>query len=120
MSKSVDMVASGLHITQAQAINGLVETGITATTSATQANARVMRGQLAVVSTAASGSGIRLPGDMEVGDTVEVKNLGANAVLVFPPRATDVINALSAGAGLSVAAAARVFIRRTAEGNYIS
>lgn len=56
-----------------------------------------------IVTTAAAGTGVRLPAP-EAGAQITVKNLGANAVLVYPATG-GAINALAANAGFSVAAA---------------
>lgn len=120
MAKTKDMVASGLHTSQAGAISGGVETGITATAAGTISTSYALTQTVSVVATAAAGSGVRLLDDMAIGDTVQVKNLGANAVNVFPPTSASVINALSAGAALSVAAAGNAFITKVSATNFIS
>jgi hypothetical protein len=48
------------------------------------------------VSTVTSGSGVKLP-KAEMGETVIVKNSGANALTVYPYSATDTINAAGYG-----------------------
>ena len=70
----------------------------------TQANSLAVSTATIISTTTAAGTGIVLP-PAEVGAMFIVHNLGANALLVYPFRATDVINALGAGAGFSVAAA---------------
>lgn len=70
-------------------------------TGTTQANSLSVGTVNTIVTTTAAGTGIVLM-PAEVGATLYVTNLGANALLVYPFRATDVINALGAGAGFSV------------------
>ena len=55
-----------------------------------------------VVTTAAASSGVQLP-QVQVGDSVEILNLGANPVTVYPDSASNRINALSTGSGFLLA-----------------
>ena len=50
--------------------------------------------------------------DSEIGDEVEILNLGANAVTVYPPTSSARINALSAGAGFLLATNTAVKLRK--------
>lgn len=72
-------------------------------TGTTQANSLAVSTAIIISTTTAAGTGIVLP-PAEVGCQFIAHNLGANALLVYPNRSTDVINALGAGAGFSVAA----------------
>lgn len=72
-------------------------------TGTTQANSLAVSTAIIISTTTAAGTGVVL-WPAEVGAQALVHNLGANALLVYPFRATDVINALGAGAGFSVAA----------------
>ena len=65
------------------------------------ATALVLSESFNVVTTAAASTGVALP-VMEVGDKVTVVNLGANALLVYPP-ATDSIQTGAAGVAFSIA-----------------
>lgn len=58
---------------------GLVAAG------ATQATATNAYSDVNVVTTVAAATGVILPPQREVGDTVEVTNLGANSLSVYPP-----------------------------------
>ena len=69
----------------------------------TQADATPITACNSVFDTAAASTGARLPANCSVGDELEVVNLGANALLVYPPVGGKV-NALADDAGFSVAA----------------
>jgi len=58
------------------------------------------------ISTVASGAGVKLFVPALTGTCVYVKNLGANALLVYPPAAAGQIDAVTAGASVSVATGA--------------
>lgn len=55
------------------------------------------------VTTVGAGSGVKLSDTVGIGTAVFVKNRGANALLVYPPNASGVIDAASAGVAVSVA-----------------
>lgn len=84
-------------------------------TGTTQANSLSVTTAIVISTTTAAGTGVVLP-PAEVGGSIIVHNLGANALLVYPNRSTDVINALGAGAGFSVAAAKMAFLVGRANG----
>jgi hypothetical protein len=94
-------IGGALPRTSAMAITGDVATGLTAAGS-TQATALALTAVNSVVSTAAAGTGVILEANLEVGDTTRVTNLGANALLVYPPVG-GAIQAGAANAGFSVA-----------------
>lgn len=71
------------------------------------------------VGTAALSTGVNLP-NVDIGVVVTVRNDGANAVLVYPVNASGVINALSAGAGFSVASGSQARLIRTAINQWYS
>jgi len=56
------------------------------------------------VATVASGTGVKLP-DVAEGAQLMVINLGANNLLLYPPDGSHTINALAAGAALTLTAA---------------
>jgi hypothetical protein len=97
-----DITTGGTSAMSAQAINGRVATGLTATgtviTDALDLNATVN-----VVSTTASGTGVQLY-SMQIGDEMEVYNGGANALKVYPDSSTVGINQLSVGTAVSLSA----------------
>lgn len=105
------LMAFGAPASMAQAIVGDVADGLTAV-GTTQANALQLSAANNVVTTAAASTGVRLPA-MSVGDAVEVANLGANALLVYPPVG-GTIQGGAANAGFSVPAGkTAVFTART-------
>jgi hypothetical protein len=74
----------------------------------TQANALPLVHEYVEVATVAAGSGVRLPTSVEIGgltpgDPVVVANLGANALLVYPPVGGK-IGTAAVNAALSVPA----------------
>lgn len=79
-----------------------VATGLTAT-GTTITDALQLTAPVNNVTTAAASTGVKLPQSLDVGSVVAVKNLGANAVLVYPALGTQAINALANGAGFSIA-----------------
>lgn len=101
MSYPSNLTGVGLPPAASVYICGTVEDNITAT-GATQGAAYFSSADHIIVTTAAAGTGIRLP-NPEPGAEVTVKNLGANALLVYPSTG-GAINALSANAGFSIAA----------------
>lgn len=82
-----------------------VETGVTATGSAT-GDAYVLKCGMTQFSTVAASTGARIPDDADVGDEFYVHNAGANALAVYPKSggkinngAADASNSLAANAG---------------------
>lgn len=89
---------------------GTVATGLTAA-GTNAATALVLTNLINEVTTVASGTGVRLPTVMGIGQTAIVCNgAAANAVLVYPPTGATFYNS---GASLSVAAGLSVNIVRT-------
>lgn len=86
----------------ATSINGTCAYGLTATGS-TQGTAYAVAYDNNCFTTVAAGTGAILPASPIPGDEVFIANLGANALTVYPGSG-DIINALSANAGFSVAA----------------
>lgn len=97
-----NLVREGVPYSQALATAGTVATGLSAAGS-TQATAAPIVEDFSVFSTVAAGQGAILPAQSDRLDSYEVANLGANALLVYPPVG-GTINALAANAGFSVAA----------------
>ena len=110
MATAIDLMKAGMSAGSAKAINGQVQSAISAAgtviTDATDLTASVN-----VVTTAAASSGVQLQNG-EVGDSVHILNLGANAVTVYPDSASNQINALSAGAGFLLAANTAVTLKK--------
>jgi hypothetical protein len=95
------LIGAKLPPLTAQMICGDVLDNVTAT-GADQAGARLCTADHIIVTTTAASTGIRLPA-AESGAELTVKNLGANALLVYPSTG-GAINALAANAGFTVAA----------------
>jgi hypothetical protein len=110
MALAAKMMQGGLSAGAARAINGDVASAVSAAgttiTDATDLNAGIV-----VVTTAAASSGVQLP-SAEIGDEVEILNLGANAVTVYPDASANRINQLSAGSGFSLATNTAVKVRK--------
>lgn len=101
MAFLANLMAFGLSPFAAQAIVGDVADSLTATGS-TQGTALKLSAANNVVTTTAASTGVQLPA-MNVGDAVEVANLGANALLVYPLTG-GTIQGGAANAGFSVGA----------------
>jgi len=101
MAQSRKIVASGIPGPSALIIVG---DGITAQAGAgsTQATATPLQADVNAFSTTASSTGAILP-RLNAGDSVIVRNGGANDLLVYP-AVGGTINALAANAGYSVTA----------------
>lgn len=94
------LMAFGTQSAAAQAIVGDVADNLTAAGS-TQGTALKLSAANNIVTTAAASTGVQLP-PMAAGDSCEVTNLGANALLVYPLTG-GAIQTGAANAGFSVA-----------------
>ena len=101
MATAVDIMKGGFPAGQAKAINGQAKVTISAA-GTTISDATDLTASVNVVTTAAAGSGVQLPA-AEIGDSVEILNLGAGAMFVYPDASANQINALSAGTGFLLA-----------------
>lgn len=110
MATAVDIMKGGHSAGGARAINGQVQSAVSAAgtviTDATDLTASIN-----VITTAAASTGVQLP-SAEIGDSVEILNLGSNAVTVYPDSASNRINALSAGSGFLLATNTSVWLRK--------
>lgn len=95
------VLGSGVPPLTAQAIGGDGRTGLTAV-GATQATALQLPASQNQISTAAAGTGAKLP-PIESGSEIWVRNDGANAALIYPFEAAGVT--VNGGASFSVGAA---------------
>ena len=106
MALTKELVAAGLPRLQGSAMGGSVVQGLTV---AAGNNSQVLALQLtATISTLTTTSvtaatGVLPPTGMEAGDSVTIRNGGANSTLIYPPG-TGQINAGGAATGLAVAA----------------
>ena len=110
MATVVDIMKGGTSAGQAQAINGQVNPSITAA-GTTISDATDLTASINVITTAAASTGVQLPSGM-VGDQVEILNLGANSVTVYPDATANRINQLTAGSGFSLAINTAVKLRK--------
>ena len=102
MALAKELVASGLFLNTAQAVGGSVVTGVTAGATQTQAGATALTGAINVIGTVATtNNGVILP-VAEVGDSIFVRNGGANTARVYPPLG-GAINGGSANAPVTLA-----------------
>lgn len=109
------LMAFGLQGFVAQAIVGDVANNLTAAGS-TQGTALKLSAANNVVTTTAAATGVQLP-VLGTGDFIEVANLGANALLVYPVTG-GTIQGGAANAGFSVPTLkTAMFTARDASGN---
>lgn len=105
MALAKELVASGLFVNTAKAVGGSVVTGIIAGTTQTQAGATALTGAVNVIGTVGTTSdGVILP-VAEVGDSVFVRNGGANTAKVYPPLG-GAVNGGTANAAVTLASGA--------------
>lgn len=113
MSKLTDLMGLGLPDVLAAAIDAnsigseptrTVSTGLTAT-GTVLADALALVSHNNVVSTTALNTGVKLP-DAVIGSIIFVQNNGANPLNLFPPTSSGTLNGGSAGAAVTIAAAA--------------
>ena len=105
-----DMMKGGTSAGQSRALNGQANTSITAA-GTTISDATDLLTSSNVITTAAASSGVQLPSG-EIGDQVDILNLGANTVTVYPDATANQINQLSAGTGFSLAANTAVKVKK--------
>ncbi len=110
MATASDIMKGGLSSGMAKAINGQIQSAITAA-GTTLATATRLTASINVITTAAASSGVQLQ-QTEIGDMVEILNLGANAVTVYPDAAANRINALSAGTGFALGMNTSCIVRK--------
>ena len=85
MTTQAKLMGSGLAAAAAtQITSGDLTNSITAA-GATQATATAIYSEVNIVTTAAAATGVLLPSNRAAGDQLEVANLGANALAVYPP-----------------------------------
>ena len=108
---AVDIVSGGTSAGSAQAINGRVATGLTATGTIIT-DALDLRATVNVITTTAAGTGVQLP-SMMISDQCEVYNNGANALKIYPDQTTVAINQGSPAASVSLATNTGMMFRKT-------
>lgn len=121
MSFAKTLMGSGFPSQQAIAINGYQTLAQTATGS-TQATAFVLQTELTEFTTVASGTGAVLPAPassspLVANDSLTVVNLGANALLVYPPVGFG-IGLTGTNTGLSIPSGKTAVFIAKGNGNY--
>lgn len=96
-----EMMGGGLSSGSARAINGTVNSSVSAA-GTTLATATALKASHNVVTTVAASSGVVLP-NTEIGDEFLVYNATTTALTVYPPTSSATINQLSAGVGMLLA-----------------
>jgi hypothetical protein len=99
MATARDIVVGGFSPGQAKAIGGQVNSSVSAA-GTTQTDATALVSSVNVITTAAAGSGVRLP-SVEIGDEFDILNLGANGVVIYPATG-ERINALATNIGFTL------------------
>ena len=99
-SLAVDISRGGVSAGTSQAINGQVQTGVSAAGSVIT-DATDLISTVSVVTTVSSGQGVQLPSMMK-GDQVEVYNATTTALKVYPDQSTVAINQLAAGSAVTL------------------
>ena len=102
MALATDIMKAGVSAGMALALNGQVNSTITAGSTQTQAGGTSLTASNNIVTTVGTtGDGVTLPNAM-IGDSVDILNLGANACTVYPPVGGR-INQLATNSGFSLA-----------------
>jgi len=110
MALALDIMKGGFSAGGAKAINGQIAPTVTAAgTGITDAFDLIA--SINTITTAAASSGVQLPSG-EIGDQVEILNLGANTVTVYPDSSSNRINQLTAGTGFSLPINTAVKLRK--------
>lgn len=104
-----EMMQGGMSSGQANAIMGFGKADVSAA-GTTQGTATALTRSHNVITTAAASSGVQLP-NCVVGGEVDVLNLGANPVTVYPPTSAQ-INSLSVNTGFTLAQNTTVRLRK--------
>lgn len=103
------MMAGGLSAGQAKAINGDVNSAVTAAGSS-QTDATQLKSCVNVVTTVAANTGVKLL-STDVADEQYVVNLGANTLTVYPDLGSR-INAVATNGGVSLGINTAMFFKR--------
>jgi hypothetical protein len=110
MALALDIMKGGHSAFGARAINGQVKNSLTAA-GTTITTALDLTASINVITTCAASAGVQLP-NCEIGDEVEILNLGANACAVYPDTAANQINAIAAGGSFALAPNTAVKVRK--------
>lgn len=112
MALASEMMTGGISAGAARAINGLVNSAVSAA-GTTITDATSLKASHNIVTTVAASSGVVLQ-NTEIGDEVLVYNAtGTNALTVYPPTSSATINQLSAGIGMLLSPYTAVRFKKT-------
>jgi hypothetical protein len=117
MALASQIMKGGISAGAAKAMGGQVQSAVSAAGTAIS-DATDLTASINVVTTAAASSGVQLPSS-QIGDEVEILNLGANAVTVYPDTTSNRVNALSAGTGFLLATNTAVRLRKFTSSRWI-
>ena len=109
MARAKDVMGGGFSAGQALALAGTISSAVSAA-GTTISDATDLTASINVITTCAAGAGVQLP-SCDVGDEIEVLNLGAGAGYVYP-YTSEQINALSANKGFVLAPNTAVKLRK--------
>jgi len=117
MALARDIMKGGFSAGSAKAINGQISSALSGA-GTTQGTATSIVTSINVVTTAAASTGVILPA-CEIGDEVEILNLGANTLTVYPDSGAR-INQVATNGGFSLAANTAVKVRRFTSTRWIA
>lgn len=119
MAKTIEMIGLGIAPAAAQAINGTISDGLTAAGNS-QGTALALPSAINIVTTTAASSGVILPANPTPSDCIEVVNLGANSLSVYPATG-GAIQAGAANAAFAVGAGkTAMFTARAGSVNWLA
>lgn len=118
MAIARDIMGGGTSAGQAKAINGRVNSAVSAAGSAL-ASATQLNSTVNFVSTVGASAGVKLFNG-EIGDDMYVYNGGANTLTIYPHSSSGIINQLSAGTGVSLAQYTAMYFRRVTSTRWIA
>ena len=110
MALAREIMQGGISSGAAKAINGGVSSTVTAAGTVIT-DAFDLTTSLNIITTAAAGSGVQLP-YAEIGDSVEILNVGANPVKVYPDASANQINQIAAAGPFTLATNTSVVVRK--------
>ena len=109
MALALDIMKGGVSAVTAGAIQGQTNSAVSAAGSAI-GSATALTASNNVITTAAASTGVQIP-NSQIGDEVNILNIGANAVTVYPPTSSQ-INALAASQGFLLATNTAVKVKK--------
>ena len=110
MALASDVMKGGFSAGQAQALNGSVDSSVSAA-GTTISDATGLTASISLLDSVASGAGVQL-NNMEIGDSQEVFNNTATECLVYPPIATSGINQIAVGVAMVLAGQTSCIFRK--------